>query len=111
MNKAFYALGRLKKGRMNNTEFNYSKRLDVMKQSGEILWYSFEALKFRLADNTSYTPDFVVMRYDGLIELHETKGFWTDDARVKIKVAAEMYPFRFKAIKWEKKQWVEEVFE
>lgn len=111
MNKRFYALGRMKKGRMNNTEFEYSKKLELMKQSGEILWYSFEALKFRLADNTSYTPDFVVMRSDGLIELHEVKGFWTDDARVKIKVAADMYPFVFKAIKWQKRQWVEEVFE
>ncbi len=26
------------------------------------------------------------------------KGHWEDDARVKIKVAAEMYPFRFVAI-------------
>jgi hypothetical protein len=27
--------------------------------------------------------------------MHEVKGFWTDDARVKIKVAADLYPFRF----------------
>ena len=36
---------------------------------------------------------------DGVIECHEVKGFWTDDARVKIKIAAELYPFRFKAMK------------
>jgi len=31
--------------------------------------------------------------------MHEVKGFWQDDARVKIKVAADMYPFRFIAVK------------
>lgn len=30
----------------------------------------------------------------GEMELHEVKGFWTDDARVKTKVAADQYPFR-----------------
>ena len=39
------------------------------------------------------------MLANGQIELHEVKGFWMDDARVKIKVAAEMYPFKFVAIK------------
>ena len=34
----------------------------------------------------------------GEMECHEVKGFWQDDARVKIKIAAEMYPFRFIAI-------------
>ena len=33
------------------------------------------------------------------MECHEVKGFWSDDARVKIKVAADMYPFRFMALK------------
>ena len=33
------------------------------------------------------------------MELHEVKGHWQDDARVKIKVAAEQYPFRFVAVK------------
>jgi hypothetical protein len=30
--------------------------------------------------------------------MHEVKGFWQDDARVKIKVAARSIPFRFKAV-------------
>lgn len=39
------------------------------------------------------------MNADGVMEMHEVKGFWTDDARVKIKVAADQYPFRFIAFK------------
>lgn len=31
----------------------------------------------------------------GELEMHEVKGFWEDDARVKIKVAASFYPFSF----------------
>ncbi|HEY5798681.1 MAG TPA: DUF1064 domain-containing protein, partial [Burkholderiaceae bacterium] len=43
-------------------------------------------------------PDFAVMLTCGALEAHEVKGFWQDDARAKIKIAAEMYPLRFVAI-------------
>jgi hypothetical protein len=99
MGKKMLALGRLKTGVMNRTEAAYAAVLEQAKQSGEILWFKFEGLKFRLADNTFYTPDFAVMLSSGEIEIREVKGFWTDDARVKIKVAADLYPFKFTAIK------------
>jgi hypothetical protein len=96
---AHYALGRLKVGAMNKTEQGYGQHLELLKRAGEVLWYRFEGVKLRLADNTFYTPDFAVMVSTGQMELHEVKGFWQEDARVKIKVAAEMYPFRFLAVK------------
>ena len=99
MSKAMYALGRLKAGTMNKTETAYAAHLDALQFAGHVLWYKFEGIKLRLADNTFYTPDFAVMQSDGQIELHEVKGFWADDARAKIKVAADLYPFRFIAIK------------
>lgn len=98
MNRS-YGLGRLKSGAMNKTEQAYAAYLAQLQAVGGILWHKFEGMKLRLADNTFYTPDFAVMRPDGQIELHEVKGFWQDDARVKIKVAADMYPFKFLAIK------------
>lgn len=94
-----FALGRLPIGQMNNTEMKYASVLEGLKRHGSILWYKFEGIKLRLADNTFYTPDFVVMRDDHVLECHEVKGFWMDDARVKIKVAADIYPFRFYAVK------------
>ena len=97
--KPMYALGRLKTGQMNKTESEYYQYLKTLERANEVLWFKFEGLKFKLADNTTYTPDFVVMNKDGFIELHEVKGYWMDDARVKIKVAADMYPFKFMAIK------------
>ena len=38
------------------------------------------------------------MLADGVIEMHEVKGYWTEDARAKIKVAANKFPFRFVAV-------------
>lgn len=95
--KAF-ALGRMKAGAMNQTEAAYGKRLETLRQAGVVAWYKFEGMKLRLADNTFYSPDFAVMLANGEIEMHEVKGRWQEDARVKIKVAAEQYPFRFIAI-------------
>ena len=92
-------------GSMNKTEEAYASVLEGLKQAGQITWYKFEALKVKLADRTYYTPDFLVMRADGLLEMHEVKGgIWQDDARVKIKVAAEQFPFRFVAVKMKAKK-------
>lgn len=99
-----FALGRLKTGLMNKTEEAYRRDLEVKKSTGLLAWFKFEGVKLRLGDNTFYTPDFVVMNSDGTMEMHEIKGFWTDDARVKIKVAADMYPFKFLAIKAQSKK-------
>ena len=92
------ALGRLKQGAMNKTEAAYARLLETRKSAGEVAWYKFEGLKFRLADNTFYTPDFAVMLSDGSMELNEVKGFWQDDAKVKIKIASDLYPFQFVAV-------------
>ncbi|VDA75953.1 hypothetical protein BANRA_05451 [Klebsiella pneumoniae] len=95
MRKTVQALGRLKAGQMNKTETAYAQELELRKRYGEIAWYRFEGIKLRLADNTFYTPDFAVMLANGQLEMHEVKGgYWTDDARVKTKVAADQYPFR-----------------
>lgn len=99
------ALGRLKAGKMNKTEADYASMLETLKRTGDIAWYCFEGVKLRLAAATFYTPDFVVMMANGQLEMHEVKGFWTDDARVKIKVASEKFPFAFFAIRKTRGAW------
>ncbi|HEU02487.1 MAG TPA: DUF1064 domain-containing protein [Aurantimonas coralicida] len=98
---------------MNKLEARYERQLDMLKHVGVIADYRFECIKLRLGPNwlTGYTPDFLVILPDGLIEVHEVKGFWEDDARVKIKTAAGLFPFRFIAVT-EKKGggWAREVF-
>ena len=98
MARGLQALGRLKVGAMNKTEAAYAQTLEQRKAAGEVVWYRFEGLKFRLADNTFYTPDFAVLLAGGALEAHEVKGYWQDEARAKIKIAADMYPLRFIAV-------------
>lgn len=90
---------------MNKLETRYAARLTDLVMSGKVLSFKFDAIKLRLADKCFYTPDFMVVAPNGEIEIHEVKGFWEDDARVKIKVAAAMYPFRFMAVQWIEKEW------
>jgi hypothetical protein len=97
-------------GKMNKTESAYANVLELRKKAGEVKRWVFEPIKFRLADKTYYTPDFMVT-FDDHIEFHEVKGFWEDDARVKIKVVAEIFPeFLFLAVKKSKGDYQIEFF-
>lgn len=89
------ALGRLPAGAMNKTEAAYDAYLWQLRHAGEVLWHKFEGVKLRLADNTFLTVDFAVLPKDGILRMMEVKGFMRDDAAVKLKVAAAIYPFRF----------------
>jgi hypothetical protein len=95
-----YALGRLKVGEKNQTEQRYED--EVLKPgliAGEILWYRFEGIKLRLADNTFLTVDYAVLPADGVLTMVDVKGaaaIVQEDARVKMRVAADSYPFAFR---------------
>lgn len=111
------ALGRLKAGKMNKTEARFAQYLDLLLHSGQVLWWKFEGIKLILAANTSLTVDFAVLPADGVLQMIDVKGskaIFTDDARAKMKIAAEMFPFVFKAVYPEPKKagagWVFEVF-
>lgn len=99
-----------KPGNMNKTEAAYAANLEAKKRAGVIVDWKFEPLKFRLAKTTFYTPDFMVINSDN-IEFVEVKGFWRDDARIKIKVARELYPwFAWTAVKAHRGGWKYEEF-
>lgn len=82
------------KARMNKTEARYAQEiLEPAKRTGQILDYQFEAVKLRLADSTWYSPDFLVTERDHTLTIHEVKGgFVREDAWIKLKVIAELYP-------------------
>lgn len=64
-----------------------------------------EPWTFKLGDRIRYTPDFMTIREDGIMELHEVKGRYKrkgkEDlgrgsegaSKAKFKVAATMYPW------------------
>jgi hypothetical protein len=114
MNKKFLALGRMKSGERNKTEAAYEAHLEQLKRDGKIQWYKFEGMTLKLANDTRYTPDFVVLLENGEMECHEVKSVWRDDGKVKLRVAAELFPFRFIAIYAKPKKegggWREEQF-
>jgi hypothetical protein len=100
-------------GEMNKTEAAYAAHLGLLLRAGEIDGWEFEAIKLKLAKNTFFTPDFLVMAKDGVMELHDTKGTtkklrasgekeaapWIEeDAKIKLKLVAEKYPFRVYAV-------------
>lgn len=101
----------IRKGRgMNKTETRYANLLELRLRAGEISCYKYESIKLRLADNTTYTPDFMVTGFAGMkhvVEFHEVKGgFVREDSWIKLKVAAEMYPeFKFVLARYTKGNW------
>jgi hypothetical protein len=91
-----YAKGRRHvPGKMNGLEEDYANTF----LRGRYI-HGFEEITLKLGDDCRYTPDFWVLGDDDVLEFHETKGRWMDDAKVKMKVAAEKYPqFRFMAFR------------
>jgi hypothetical protein len=93
-----FAKGRLKTGQMNKTESTYAEYLSALERAGEVKWWRFEGIKLKLAENTHLTIDFAVLTAEGYIELHDVKGsaaIVQDDALAKMKIAAELFPFKF----------------
>lgn len=86
-------------GQMNAQEREYAGILDIGVNAGELAGFYFERFTLKLADDTRYTPDFMVVLADGTVRFDEVKGFMEDDAWVKFKVAAEMFPFKFRLAK------------
>ena len=90
---------------MNKLEAAYAQRLDLERLAGMWQWWGYEPIKLRLAGGAWYTPDFGLIDTGGHFVIHETKGFWREAARVRIKVAAELYPFfRFVAVTRQRKR-------
>jgi hypothetical protein len=100
--------------KMNSWEQAFSYELKARQEAGELVWWAFEPLRFRLADGAWYKPDFGAVSVDGVLTLYEIKGHWRESARVRIKVAADRHPFRFIALRKRKAAegggWDSEVF-
>jgi len=89
---------------MNSLETEFALTyLDTRIRSGESVRYDFQPIRLVLARGLQYTPDFVEYTADGSQVFYEVKGRWMDDARAKIKVAANAYPAQFIAAMKNKK--------
>lgn len=113
--------GSTAKGVMNKTEERFASRLALMKAAGEILGYRYEAVKFCIVSTCPnkriavyYTPDFMIQRADCELEMVDVKGSggWSEDAKLKMKMAAAQFPeFHWVGYTWTKaKTWEREEF-
>lgn len=91
------AKGRQRKGELNKTEKAWARVLEGRRVRGEIQGWLSQTASWELAKGVHYRPDFLVVELDGQLVFHEVKGsrgFKLDpQGRVKLKVAADKFPF------------------
>lgn len=88
-------------------EERYAWRLELEKTGGRIRDHMHHPFRLRLGKGVTYQPDFLIVRLDGVIELHEVKGpYCRDKGRVKYNAAAERFPwFQFVFVTCSKGDW------
>lgn len=94
----------------NDTERAYAQHLALLRCAGAIKFWAYEAIRVRLGDSAFYGCDFAVVTAQDELEFHEVKGFWREAAKVRIRVASSLYPFRFIAVQKTKGGWITEEF-
>lgn len=74
-------------------EANYAAQLEMRKRAanGDVLEY-LEQVPVRLSDEIVYRVDFLVFFRDGTWRFVETKGFWTKEAKLKMRLLRERRP-------------------
>lgn len=91
---------------MNSTEKGYADHLDELKAAGEIVWWRFEPFTLRVTAAAEeggkqairMTPDFAVMMADGTLVCDEVKGYAGETGMLRLKAAAEAFPFVFRLV-------------
>lgn len=86
----------------SKAEARYAQLLEAQKRDGLITDWRYEAITLRLADGVRYTPDFMV-RIGDRMRLVEVKGHMREAARVRLRVAVEMYPCFTWLLVWARK--------
>ena len=105
--------------KMNKTERAYFEFLQSRLQRGEITWFKYKPFSIKMADDLHYQPDFCLLdAHTSELIVDDVKGRKRDkvvtkkanpngdrfipwieeDALVKIKAVATMFPFRFRVV-------------
>jgi len=79
-------------------ERDYKLHLDLLKKSGEVLFF-LEQVPLRLPGGTKYIVDFVVFYKDGDVKFQDAKGMETDVFKIKKREIEAIYPFEIEIIK------------
>ncbi len=99
---------------MNGWESEFSKLVENLKAVNSILDWRYEPLRLLIATGKKrayYKPDFMSISIGERVTFYEVKGFWKPDSRLRIKVAAGLYPFfDFVGVTKENGEWAYEYF-
>lgn len=92
-------------------ERDYARYLDLLKSSGEVQSYHYEAIKIRYTQHNFYEPDFKVVYASGQVEVVECKGFVREDDAIKCNAAATiLWPWKIVMVRRVKNMWVRREF-
>lgn len=88
---------------MNKTERAFFEKLKREFPEDTVIPHG---ITLKIANGCRYTPDFIRLSAGGPVWCYEVKGFMRDDAAVKVKVAAAIFPtFRFSLVTRKRGQW------
>lgn len=75
--------------KLNPTERKYLNYLESVNYP----WLGIQNITLKLAHDCRYTPDFWTLETDGSLVAREVKGYFREDAKIKIKTAARLFPW------------------
>src|SRR5690349_11599094 len=88
--------------KLNKTERSYLAFIRCL----NFLFIGVQNVTLKLAHDCRYTPDFIVVDMQGHVQAREVKGFMRDDALVKLRVAARLFPWiEFQIVRKTKNGW------
>lgn len=88
--------------KLNKTEKEYLQYIRCL----GFAWIGVQNITLKLGHDCRYTPDFVTVDVNGHMDVREVKGFFRDDAKVKIAVAARLFPWMtFQVVRKTKAGW------
>ena len=79
-------------------EYKYMLHLEMLKKSGEVLFYH-DHVNIRLTGGTKYEVDFQVFYADGTVKYIDVKGVETDIFKIKKREVEAIYPFEIQIVK------------
>lgn len=82
----------------NKTEAAY--RSEILARRTDLLSIAYEGLTIRMINGHRYTPDFVALRRDGLVECHEVKGSYRLGSYQRAKLAFDQAKTEWPSFAW-----------
>ena len=77
-------------------EYRYARYLEWLRKMGQIKSWTYESKNFIFKNvetsPVSYLPDFIVTGMDGVVDIHEVKGYLTGKDNSKFRRMADQYP-------------------